>query len=133
MGGRWGWGGVGPGPGGAAGARAWPWAWAWLWPWAWPRPGARTPTALTVTGLQKLAPPQPHGALAYIGANLASSFCERVNSAAKLIMTHDRTLLSDKHLEMLFFLQMNRDFIYYLKQRASDDGFGDGFGLFAWT
>lgn len=59
----------------------------------------------------------PHLALCYIGNNLASSFCERVNSCAKLIMGHDRTLLGDKHLEMLCFLRMNRTFIYYLKQK----------------
>ena len=57
----------------------------------------------------------PQLALCYIGANLASSFCERVNSCAKNIMTHDRTMLSDHHLEMLCYLRMNRDYIYYLK------------------
>ena len=57
----------------------------------------------------------PQLALCYIGANLASSFCERVNSCAKNIMTHDRTMLSDNHLEMLCYLRMNRDYIYYLK------------------
>ena len=40
----------------------------------------------------------PQLALCYIGANLASSFCECVNSCAKNIMTHDRTMLSDHHL-----------------------------------
>ena len=59
----------------------------------------------------------PRLSLCYIGANLASSFCERVNSCAKNIMTHDRTLLSDKHLEMLCYLRMNRDFIYFLKAK----------------
>ena len=59
----------------------------------------------------------PQLAICYIGANLASSFCERVNSCAKNIMTHDRTLLSDNHLEKLCYLRMNRDFIYYLKAK----------------
>ena len=59
----------------------------------------------------------PKLSLCYIGANLASSFCERVNSCAKNIMTHDRTLLSDTHLEKLCFLRMNRDIIYYLKAK----------------
>ena len=57
----------------------------------------------------------PRLALCYIGANLASSFCERVNSCAKNIMTHDRTMLSDEHLEKLCYLRMNRDYIYFLK------------------
>ena len=59
----------------------------------------------------------PDLALAYIGANLASSFCERVNSAAKLIITHDRTVLGDRHLEMLCVLRMNKDFIYWMRDK----------------
>ena len=59
----------------------------------------------------------PRLALCYIGANLASSFCERVNSCAKNIMTHDRTMLNDHHLEMLCYLRMNRDYIYFLKAK----------------
>ena len=55
--------------------------------------------------------------LCYVGNNLASSYCERVNSCAKLIMTHDRTLLGDDYLEMLCFLRMNRTIIYYLKHK----------------
>ena len=62
----------------------------------------------------------PDLALAYIGANLASSFCERVNSAAKLIMTHDRTTLGNKHLEMLCVLRMNRDFIAWMREHHDD-------------
>jgi len=56
----------------------------------------------------------PQLALCYIDANLASSFCECVNSCAKNSMTHDRTMLSDHHLEMLCYFRMNRDYIHYL-------------------
>lgn len=68
-------------------------------------------------GFSKMYGYLPRMSLCYIGANLASSFCERVNLCAKNIMTHDRTLLSDKHLEMVCYLRMNRDFIYYLKAK----------------
>jgi len=59
-------------------------------------------------------------ALCYIGGNLASSFCERVNSAAKLIMTHDRTQLGEKHLQMLCVLRMNRTFMEYMRTYHKD-------------
>lgn len=59
-------------------------------------------------------------ALCYVGNNLASSYCERVNSCAKLIMSHDRTLLDDDELEMVCFLRMNRTFIYYMKHQYPD-------------
>ena len=57
----------------------------------------------------------PKLALCYIGNNLASSFCERVNSCAKLVMTHDRTMLNDAHLEKVCWLRMNRTFMTYMK------------------
>lgn len=62
----------------------------------------------------------PHLAMCYVGGNLASSFCERVNSAAKAIMTHDRTVLEHEHLEMLTVLRINRDFIYHCRHHHSE-------------
>ena len=59
-------------------------------------------------------------ALCYIGNNLASSFCERVNSCAKLVMTHDRTVLNDGHLEKVCWLRMNRSFMTYMKVKHQE-------------
>lgn len=59
-------------------------------------------------------------ALCYIGNNLASSYCERVNSCAKLIMTHDRTVLNDAHLEKVCWLRMNRTFMTFMKVKYAD-------------
>ena len=59
----------------------------------------------------------PYLALNYIGNNLASSYCERVNSCAKLIMTSDRSRLKSDHLEKVCFLRMNRDVIVYLRAK----------------
>ena len=61
----------------------------------------------------------PKFALCYIGNNLASSYCERANSCAKLIMTHDRTWLDDSHLEKICFLRMNKKLAYRLRQKYS--------------
>ena len=56
----------------------------------------------------------------YVGNNLASGYCERVNSCAKLIMPHGRTLLDDEELEIVCFLCMNLTFIYYMKHQYPD-------------
>lgn len=64
----------------------------------------------------------PQLALCYIGNNLASSYCERVNSCAKLIMTHDRTVLDDAHLEMICVLRMNKKFMYSMKHMYPELG-----------
>ena len=55
-------------------------------------------------------------ALTLLGNNLASSFCERINSAGKLVMTDGRTLLSKNHLEMLVALRINKKFMYHMKK-----------------
>ena len=62
----------------------------------------------------------PKIALCYIGNNLASSYCERVSSCAKLVMTHDRTVLNDAHLEKVCWLRMNRSFMTYMKVNHKD-------------
>jgi hypothetical protein len=59
----------------------------------------------------------PKMAMALLGNNLASSFCERINSAGKLVMTDGRTLLSKQHLEMLVALRINKKFMYHMKKK----------------
>ena len=54
-------------------------------------------------------------AFAYTGDNMSSSFCERMNSAAKNVMTEGRTLLHAEELEMVVVLRINRDFMEYMK------------------
>ena len=49
-----------------------------------------------------------------IGSFMASSFCERINSAANLILTLGNTLLSDEEIDMLVVLRMNRDFLNFM-------------------
>jgi hypothetical protein len=54
-------------------------------------------------------------AFAYTGDNMSSSFCERMNSAAKNVMTEGRTLLHAEELEMAVVLRINRDFMEYME------------------
>ena len=54
-------------------------------------------------------------AFAYTGDNMGSSFCERMNSAAKNVMTEGRTLLSPQELEMMVVLRINRVFMEHMK------------------
>jgi hypothetical protein len=55
----------------------------------------------------------PFMALANLGSDLAASYVERVNSAAKDVMPDGSTLLNDLPLEMFTILRMNADFIDY--------------------
>ena len=50
-----------------------------------------------------------------IGALMAESFCERVISAANLIVNEGNTVLSDRHVEKLTILRMNRDFMEFMR------------------
>lgn len=59
----------------------------------------------------------PKLALSVIGKNQSSSFCERINSAGKLVMTDGRTLLGKKHLEMCVVLRINKKFMKYMKKK----------------
>jgi hypothetical protein len=45
------------------------------------------------------------------GALNAESFCERVISAANLVVNDGNTLLSDTYMTMLTVLRMSRDFM----------------------
>ena len=51
-----------------------------------------------------------------IGALNAESFAERVNSAAKLILTNLNANLNDDDLEKLVVLRMNRDFMIFMRE-----------------
>jgi hypothetical protein len=52
---------------------------------------------------------------ASIAALLASSFCERVNSATNLILHEQNLRLSEKEINMLTVLRMNRGFMKYMR------------------
>ena len=56
-----------------------------------------------------------------IGALNAESFCERVISAANLVVSDGNTLLSDKHVTMLTVLRMSRDFMEYMRANYNSE------------
>ena len=47
---------------------------------------------------------------------MASSFCERINSCANLVLTEGNTWLSDEEMEMLVMLRMNKRFIAFMRK-----------------
>ena len=51
-----------------------------------------------------------------IGAFLASSFCERINSIANLVLTDGNTLLSEEEINMLTTLKMNRKYLEFMRK-----------------
>ena len=56
------------------------------------------------------------GSKASCGSFLASSYAERVNSAANLILTKGNTLLADDEVDMCVVLRMNRAFMAYMRR-----------------
>ena len=47
---------------------------------------------------------------------MASSFCERINSCANIVVTKDNSLLSDEEIDkVVVTLRMNRDFMEYMR------------------
>ena len=52
-----------------------------------------------------------------IGAFSASSFCERINSAANLILHEGNLKLDEGEINMLTVLRMNRPFIEYMHKK----------------
>ncbi|KAG8466564.1 hypothetical protein KFE25_007943 [Diacronema lutheri] len=50
-----------------------------------------------------------------IGALGAESFCERVLSAANLVLDESNTCLKSTTIEMLVLLRINRDFMEYMR------------------
>jgi hypothetical protein len=57
------------------------------------------------------------GSRGSLGALLASSFCERVNSAANLVLTDGNTCLDEDDIHMLVCLRMNRSFMEFMRER----------------
>ena len=49
----------------------------------------------------------------------AESFAKRINSAAKILVTNRRTRLSDKMIDMLVMLRMNRDFMKWVRENKN--------------
>ena len=60
------------------------------------------------------------GSKGYIGFLPAASLCERCNSVAKDVMTDAHCLMSQKSLEMMVVLRMNRNFMKYMHSKHSD-------------
>ena len=52
-----------------------------------------------------------------IGALLASSFCERINSAANIVLHEGNLKLSEEETNMLTTLRMNRPFVDYMRKK----------------
>ncbi|KAJ1455808.1 hypothetical protein M885DRAFT_564822 [Pelagophyceae sp. CCMP2097] len=44
-----------------------------------------------------------------------TSYCERINSAANLILTKGNTLLADEEIDMCTTLRMNRSFMIFMR------------------
>ena len=57
-----------------------------------------------------------------IGGFLASSFCERINSCANLVLTDGNSLLSPNEINMLVTLRMNRKFMQFMRTHHAKDG-----------
>ena len=69
---------------------------------------------LETSSLQFLRP-LPRGSSALLVRAPLARFCERVLSAANLIMTDGNTLLDDAELEMLTILRINRNFMEFMR------------------
>ena len=54
---------------------------------------------------------------ASIGSHVASSFPERINSAANLTLTKGNSLLSTEEINMLTVLRINRNFMIYMRKK----------------
>jgi hypothetical protein len=72
----------------------------------------------------------------YLGANTASSFCERMISVGNDVMPDGRAVLGDDLVEMVTVLRMNRAFMKmmkekhgYLVNRLIEDGLASVVGL----
>jgi hypothetical protein len=57
-----------------------------------------------------------------IGGFLASSFCERINSCANLVLMDGNSLLSPDEINMLVTLRMNRKFMQFMREHHAKDG-----------
>ena len=52
-----------------------------------------------------------------IGAYTASSFAERINSAANLVLTNGNSLMNSEEINMLSVLRVNRGFMEYMRKK----------------
>ena len=57
----------------------------------------------------------PYIATHFVGTFLASSYAERINSAANLILTKGNSLLDDAEIDMCTVLRMNREFMAFMR------------------
>jgi len=57
----------------------------------------------------------PQLALTVLGNNMAQSFCERMISAANLIMHLGATCIGEQYLGRLCVLRMNREYMEFMK------------------
>ena len=57
------------------------------------------------------------GSKGCLGFLPAASFCERVNSIAKDVMTDAHLLMGKESLEMMVVLRMNRKFMIYMRRK----------------
>ena len=64
-----------------------------------------------------LIPRMAIGSKGCLGFLPSSSFCERINSIAKDVMTDGHTLMSPTSLEKLVVLRMNREFMTYMRRK----------------
>jgi hypothetical protein len=62
----------------------------------------------------------PMMAVATLGALNAESFCERVLSCVKLVVSDLHVSLKPKEIHMLVMLRMNRDFMEYMRASYPD-------------
>ena len=56
----------------------------------------------------------------YYSSLLASSFAERINSAANLILTKGNTVLAEEEINMCTVLRMNRRFMEFMREYHPD-------------
>ena len=52
-----------------------------------------------------------------IGSLLSSSFAERINSAANIVLTKGNSVLDPVTVDMLVVLRMNRSFMEYMREK----------------
>ena len=55
-----------------------------------------------------------------VGSLLASSYAERINSAANLILTKGNTVLAEEEINMCTVLRMNRRFMEFMRKYHPD-------------
>jgi hypothetical protein len=55
-----------------------------------------------------------------VGSLLASSYAERINSAANLILTKGNTVLAEEEINMCTVLRMNRRFMEFMREYHPD-------------